>query len=320
MKPANIRSWLCGPMVAVATPFTENFDLDLDAFQTNIRFMIDNGVRTGQGSLLVAGAGGEHPTLNVEERKAIMDTAVETARGEVPLLASIQHTDMRITVDLAQHASKVGLNAVQLSPPYYYDTSQADAVRVFEMVAKTSEISIMIYHTWWDGLNMNLDLLKRLAEIETVRALKWSTPEETQFREGLQALASDLVIIDNSQFLRPVYSHMLGAGGFITHLSNFWPEYPLEIWNLLGDKDYDEVKHKLASFKWKWMNWRHKVGQYTGGEGPFIKAGMEAVGLQAGPPRPPSVRPPKHLLHELQELFASSKVPRVRDRVEILRR
>lgn len=312
MKPEEIRNWLCGPMVAVATPFTEDFALDLPAFQDNVRFMIDHGVRTGQGTLLVAGAGGEHPTLNVEERKAIMEAAVDAANGEVPILASVQHTDIRVIVDLAQHASRVGLQAVQLSPTYYYPATEEDALRVFQMVADASDVSIMIYHTWWDGLNMSLDLLKRLAEIETVRALKWSAPEENQFREGLQALANDLVITDNSQHFRPILSHMLGGRGFITHLSNFWPEYPLGIWQLLEKRDYVGVQDKLASFKWKWMKWRSKVTKVTGGEGPFIKAGMEAVGLKVGPPRPPSVRPPKHLIDELRVLLDSAGVPQAR--------
>jgi hypothetical protein len=38
---------------------------------------------------------------------------------------------------------------------------------------------------------------------------------------------------------------------------------------------------------------------------------MEAVGLQAGPPRPPSIRPPEELLAELRALLAESKVPMV---------
>ena len=119
-----------------------------------------------------------------------------------------------------------------------------------------------------------------------------------------------LVTIDNSG--EHVKSHMLGARGFITHLSSFWPEYPLEIWQLLEQQDYPAVRDKLASFKWKWVRWRGKVAEVTGGEGPFIKAAMEAVGLKVGPPRPPSLRPPKHLLEELQELLRSCGVPDAR--------
>lgn len=108
-KPEEIRGWLCGPIVAAAAPFTEEFALDLDALREHVRFMIDHGVTTGQGALLVAAAGGEHPTMNVEERKAVMKAAVEEAAGEVPVLTSIQHTDVRVIVELAQHAAEAGI-------------------------------------------------------------------------------------------------------------------------------------------------------------------------------------------------------------------
>ena len=82
-NPEEIRSWLCGPVAAAATPFTEDYALDLDALHGHVRFMIDHGLRTGQGALLMAAVGGEHPTLNVEERKAAMATAVEAANMAV---------------------------------------------------------------------------------------------------------------------------------------------------------------------------------------------------------------------------------------------
>ena len=132
MSSQNIRSWLCGPMVAVATPFKEDLSLDLDVLTKNIRFMIDRGVKTGDGTLLVGGAGGEHPAMDVEERMAVMKTAQEAANGETPVLTSIQHTDTRVIVKLAQYASEIGLHGVQLGPTYYYEPSEDDVVRLFE--------------------------------------------------------------------------------------------------------------------------------------------------------------------------------------------
>ena len=82
MDRENIHDWLCGPVVAVATPFKEDFSLDLTALQDNIRFMIEGGVTTGDGVLLVGAAGGEFPTLNLDERKAVMDAAVAAAQGQ----------------------------------------------------------------------------------------------------------------------------------------------------------------------------------------------------------------------------------------------
>ncbi len=299
-------------MVAVATPFNEDYSLDLDALQTNIRYMVENGVHTGQGTLLVGGAGGEHPTMNVDERKAVMTAAMEAADGEAPVLSSVQHTDYRVILELANHAHETGLGGVQVGPTYYYEPTEGDAYRLFELVANESDVSIMIYHTWWEGLTMSMSLLSDLADIETVRALKWSSPNEAHYRQGLSALADRLVCIDNSG--QQIFSHIMGARGFITHLSGFWPEYPAEIWNLLEQRDYEAARQRLADFKWRWTEWRSKVAAMTGGEGPFIKAAMEAVGLKAGPPRPPSVRASQLLRDELEVFLTECGVPRLTTR------
>ena len=307
MSSDETRDWLCGPMVAVATPFTEDFELDLDALQTNIRFMIDGGVRQGQGTLLVGGAGGEHPALNISERKDVMAASVEAANGEAPVLTSVQHTDPRVTLELAQHAHKAGLGGVQLGPTYYYEPTEDDAYRLFEYISSKTNAMLMIYHTWWDGLHMSRGLIERLSRIDTVQAVKWSTPDDRHYRNVMSDMSDDLVFIDNSG--QQILSHMYGARGFITHLSGFWPQYPTEIWNKLESGDYTGAKTLLAAFKWKWVNWRAKVSAITGGEGPFIKAAMEEVGLKVGPPRPPSVRPTPELMKELTQLFEECGVP-----------
>jgi 4-hydroxy-tetrahydrodipicolinate synthase len=238
---------------------------------------------------------------------AVMTASVEAANGEVPVLTSIQHTDHRATVEMARHAEAVGVNGGQLGPTYYYESTEGDARRLFERIAGQTSLTLMIYHTWWDGLVMSRELLRDLASIPTVKALKWSHPDAAAYREGLQEFAGQLATIDNSN--NHILSHMYGATGFITHLSGFWPEYPLDIWNRLEAKDYDGVRDRLVDFKWPWATWRSKVAAVTGGEGPFIKAAMEAVGLSAGPPRPPSIRPPEELIVELRALLAEGKVP-----------
>jgi 4-hydroxy-tetrahydrodipicolinate synthase len=307
MSLEETKAWLCGPMVAVATPFTEDFDLDLDAFQTNIRFMIDGGVRTGQGTLLVGGAGGEHPVLSVSERKDVMTAAVEAANGEAPVLSSIQHTDSRSILEMAQHADKAGLHGAQLGPTYYYTATEEDAYRTFDYISSNSNVPLMVYHTWWDGLHMSLDLIERLSRLDTVMSVKWSTPNATHYREVMKVMSDDLVFIDNSG--QQIMSHIYGASGFITHLSGFWPQYPTKLWKTLQAHDYNSVNDQLEAFKFKWVKWRGKVASLTGGEGPFIKAAMEEVGLTVGPPRPPSVRPPKELMDELGILFKECGVP-----------
>ena len=135
-------------MIPMATPFTEDFRLDLDALRHNLRFTIDHGVRTGSGSLLVGGAAGEHPLLSVDERKAVMDAAVDAVQGDAPVITSIQHTDARMVVEMARHAARAGTQAVQVSPAYYYPATEGDVLRLFHSVADAADVSIMAYNTW----------------------------------------------------------------------------------------------------------------------------------------------------------------------------
>jgi len=298
-----------GPMVSVATPFTDDYELDLGALQENIRFMIDRGMRTGRGVLLVAAAGGEFPMLTMEERKRIIKASVEAARGQVPIAASIQFVATRQVVELAGYAHEVGALLGQLSAPYYYPPPSADILGLFKAVSDQTSLPIMIYNNWWVTLNMNKETVARLAELPNVVALKWSAPSSFEFTQGLRTFADRLAIIDNENQM--IWSHMLGAVGFITHIGNFWPEYPLALWDLLEGRRYEEAIDKLAQFQWPWLEWAGQAGQETEGEGPFIKAAMEEVGLRAGPPRPPARPVSSQLREKLCRLFETVSVPEV---------
>jgi 4-hydroxy-tetrahydrodipicolinate synthase len=305
---AQTRAWLRGPLVAVATPFLDDFALDLDGLRRNVEFMVDRGVAAGQGVLLVAGAAGEFPALSRDERVRVMRTSVEAAAGRVPVMTSVQHTDWREVLELARAAEDAGIAGLQVGATYYYPATGDDLLRLVERVGGATSLPLMIYSTWWEGgLRIDAALLRRLAELPSVEAVKWSAPSYDEFTDGLAAIADRLVVIDNQAM--HVWGHLLGASGFVTHISNFWPEYPLAIWQALEGGDYADARDRLAAFKWAWGRWTGKVVAETGGEGPFIKAALAEVGLAAGPPRPPSVGPSPALLVELRELLHSAGVP-----------
>ena len=308
MDVQEAKAKFSGPMVSVATPFTPDYDLDLDALQGNISFMVERGLREGQGVLLVAAAGGEFPMLNMQERKDVIKASVEAAEGAVPIAASIQFNGTREVIDLANAGLEDGLALGQLSSPYYYPPPDEDIYTFYRDVSEASDLPIMIYNNWWNTLNMNVEMVARLAELETIVALKWSAPSFTQYTQGLHRFADRFAIIDNENQL--VWPHMMGAVGFITHVGNFWPEYTIEIWDLLRQRNYDGVIPKLAAFQWHWQKWVGKVVQETEGEGPFIKAAMDEARLKAGPPRPPGRSVSQELREELRQLFDDAGVPR----------
>jgi dihydrodipicolinate synthase/N-acetylneuraminate lyase len=64
MNYKQAKDLIRGPLVAMATPFKDNLDLDTDGLQHTVRLLIERGIVEGRGTLLVAAAAGEFPTMN----------------------------------------------------------------------------------------------------------------------------------------------------------------------------------------------------------------------------------------------------------------
>ena len=69
MKP------ITGSIVALVTPMRDDGALDLDAF----RRLIDWHVREGTDGIVVVGTTGESPTVDFDEHRLLIDTAVKHA-------------------------------------------------------------------------------------------------------------------------------------------------------------------------------------------------------------------------------------------------
>lgn len=307
MNLQEARATLAGAMISVVTPATPDFELDLDVYRSNLRFMVDHGAAAGNAVFLVAAAGGEFPMLSVEQRKQLMKVAVETVGDRVSIAASIQSNSTREAIELASYARESGVAIGQLSAPYYYSPTPEDIYRFFRDVSTESRLPIMVYNNWWNTANMNSETVLQLAEIDGVVAVKWSAPAFSQYLDGYDLLRDRLAIIDNAGQHATASLH--GAIGFITHISNFWPEYPLRLWELLRAEAYQDLTRELA-FNRQWNRWTARVVAYTEGEGPFNKAAMDLVGLPSGDPFPPGLPVPQDLRIDLDRLFAEFAVPR----------
>ena len=302
------RRWLRGAVVAVATPMNDDYSLDLAGLAANTEAMIARGIRTGDGVLLVAGAAGEFPALSIQERRDVIRASVRAAAGRVPVMTSIQHTDVREILDLLRFCADEGVDGVQLGPTYYYPATEDDLFRLIDVVSRAATIPLMVYSTWWDGgVVMTPPVLRRLADYEHVEAVKWSAPDSAAYAAGIAAIADRLVVVDNHAI--HVWGHLLGSRAFVTHVGNFWPEWAVALWHELEAGDYAAATRRLVEFKQPWSEFAGRVGAVSGGEGPFIKAALEVVGMAAGPSRLPSARVEGAYLDDLRALFAAGGVP-----------
>ena len=78
-----VKQELRGPAALVMAPFNPDLSLNVEALETNIRYMLDRGLRTGQGFVICPCGTGEYLALSQEEHRLMVRAAVEVTDGRL---------------------------------------------------------------------------------------------------------------------------------------------------------------------------------------------------------------------------------------------
>ncbi|MFT5197203.1 MAG: 4-hydroxy-tetrahydrodipicolinate synthase [Cellvibrionaceae bacterium] len=311
MDIKTVKQELCGPMIPVITHLNEDLSVNVEMIKSEVDFLVDHGLVTGDGVLLAVGAGGDFNMLSLAERKTAAKAIVDAAAGRVPVIIGAQDTNVNNMIEMAQFAEEVNAYGIQMSTPYYYPPSDADALAVYHAVHDaTSKVAIMAYNTHWHDYDFPFSVLDQLCELDRIVSLKWSRPSNgAAYMKGVARYSDRLAIVDNAGLW--VMTHMLGGTGFITHLATIWPEYDIGTWHLLKAKKYEEVQARVMAANWAWQDFRGKMAGRTSGESAPVKAALDILGRNGGPSRLPSRTLDADDRNELRELMRSIGVPGV---------
>ena len=156
-------------LTAIVTPFREDESIDFDAFQKLARHLVENG----SDGIVVAGTTGESPNLTDEERLDLFRAAIEAVGGDATVVAGTGTYSTLHSVHLSERAHELGDDALLVVTPYYNKPPQRGIVAHFEAIARTSDKPIVVYNIPSRSVvNIEPETISRLAEIETVRAVK----------------------------------------------------------------------------------------------------------------------------------------------------
>ncbi len=196
---------LRGNLTAMATPFGEEGEVDLEAAARLATYLLEHG----SDGLVVAGSTGESATLSDEETLDLL-AAVRSAVGEEPtLICGTGSNDTRHSVELTAAACEAGADAALVVTPYYNKPNLRGFRAHVEAVAAATEKPIVLYNIPSRCVvNVPPDELAALAEIDNVEAVKQANDAELGPIEGLAVLAGD-----DNKFLRCL--ELGGAGGIL---------------------------------------------------------------------------------------------------------
>ena len=158
----------------LATPFGADYAVDFDSLRRLVRFQMEVGAQ----GLTILGVMGEAAKLSVDERKAVMDTVVETVAGAIPIVVGTSHSTLSTCIALSEAAFAAGADGVMIAPPPMEDKSDPAILALYKEITETISGPIVVQD--FPPVNdviMSPAVLAQIAEaIPNARYLKLEDP------------------------------------------------------------------------------------------------------------------------------------------------
>jgi dihydrodipicolinate synthase/N-acetylneuraminate lyase len=272
-----------GIIAMLVTPFNADYILNEEALEAEVRWAIAAGAE----GIVATPSIGEFLHLSERERlRAWEVTLMETRKH--PGICAVAMTSGATTLETlsyARHAAKLGFDAQQVIPPYYWRCGELEVERHYRMVAEAGDLPVVIYHNpALSKFTITPRFAGRLAGIPNIAAMK-EVLTDLQHLEALYDEIGGRIDIYNT-FRALLAGLMLGAaGGFINVFAV--PAAAAMLKSFQGGElqRAEEIQRRLnRCFP--------RGGEETLGHlGTTKVTATVATGIEMGPARPPYMAP-----------------------------
>lgn len=227
---------LAGSITALATPFTAAGELDLDAWRRLLQLQLDGGTQ----AFVVAGSTGEAAALYEPEYELLLRTAVEAARGAIPVLAGTGQSNTAKTIEQTRRAAALGADAALVVTPPYVRPTQAGLDAHFRAVADDGAMPVVLYNVpGRTGCDLLPDTAAALAGHERIIGIK-EARNEPERMAALLALRGDGFAVLSGDDPTAMRAMLAGADGVVSVASNVLPRAMRRLCDLArGARDAD---------------------------------------------------------------------------------
>jgi 4-hydroxy-tetrahydrodipicolinate synthase len=179
------REHMVGVWAASLTPFDATLKLDEKAYRENLNHWIN---QLNLGGLFIAGKQAEFFSMNLTERKKLMELAVAVAheagdrngKGHCGVVTSCSDTNLDVVLELAKHSQNIGADYVIVHSPVLHFGADTDETiyEYYRYLSEKIDIGLAMWNHPDCGYVMSPELCARIAELPNVVAIKYSTDRE----------------------------------------------------------------------------------------------------------------------------------------------
>jgi 4-hydroxy-tetrahydrodipicolinate synthase len=186
-----------GVFAIVTTPFTAANAVDTPSLER----LVEANLEASVDGLTVLGVAGEAQRLTERERSAVIETAVRTTGGRVPVVVGASFDGTQVAVEAAAQARAMGAAAVMVAPPTFASVGPA-LTRHLQAIGEAGLPIVLQDYPPLNGVTMTPGQMASLtAEVRDICCIKLEGPP-TPLR-----IAQTRALLDESMRV------MGGAGG-----------------------------------------------------------------------------------------------------------
>ncbi|XXK27821.1 dihydrodipicolinate synthase family protein [Arenicellales bacterium nBUS_45] len=267
-----------GIYTPIITPFYDDGSINEEGFAQVIEFLVGSGSH----GIVVGGTTGEYYAQTLEERVHLLQIAHQTINGRATLMAGVGAIRTEDSIELAQTAAQIGVDALLVnSPPYVLPTEAENAAHALA-IDRAAQLPIMLYnYPGRTGVGMDEAYLNLVSASKNFCAIKESSGDINR----LHLLANDFPQIQLSCGAddQALEFFVWGARSWVCAGGNFAPEAHIALYEACVVNQDFELGRKIMAAMLPLMSLLEQGGKF----GQCIKHATALRGMPAGPPRSP---------------------------------
>ncbi len=269
-----------GIIVPILTPMREDETVCPEELARQIERMIEAGAH----GIFVFGTNGEGYILGYEEKCLILETAVQTAAGRIPVYAGTGCIGTAETIRLSKQAEKIGADALSVITPGFAAASQKELQRHYEKVAAAVDLPILLYNIpARTGNTLTPDTVRELSRVPNIVGIKDSSgnfDNILQYIEQTREAAEAFTVLAGNDSLI-LWTLLAGGRGGVAGCANVFPETMVGIYKAFAAGDMAGARRLQDSIR------PFRSCFSFGNPNTVVKAAVRELGYPVGPCRAP---------------------------------
>jgi len=264
-------------------------------------------INAGVHGLTPLGSTGEFAYLDRDQRECVVKTAIDAARGRVPVIAGVASTATADAVEQAKTYQRLGADGILAILEAYFPLKDAQVESYFGAIADAVDIPIVLYtNPQFQRSDLSLDVIARLAEHPRIRYIKDASTNTGRLLSIINRCGDRLGVFSASAHI-PACVMLIGGVGWMAGPACIIPRESVRLYDLCRVGDWPnalELQRNLRCVNEAFARFNLAA---------CIKAALELQGYPVGDPVPPQPKLTDEERHIVKSILADVGSPRTSD-------